>query len=81
MLFYFIYGITDVVLIVIALVQTFLNLFSDGPSESLQRFGSSLGVYVKQLSEFLSYASEEKPYPFSDWPEPGVLVRRQEDSK
>jgi len=72
---------TDIVLLGIALVQTFLSFFSDGPSESLQRFGSSLSVYVKQISEFLSYASEEKPYPFSDWPEPDVLATKKESSE
>ena len=68
--FYLIYGMTDIALFIIAIMQTLLNLFSDGPSKPLQRTGKSLGLYVKQITEYLSYASEEKPFPFSDWPEP-----------
>jgi len=68
--FYLVYGVTDIALIIIAIIQTLLNLFTDGPSESLQQAGKSLGIYVKQITEYLSYASEEKPFPFSDWPEP-----------
>lgn len=67
-LFYLIYRITDVILLLVLLVQTILNLFSGEPSQSIKEFGKSLGVYLQQISEFLSYASEEKPFPFSDWP-------------
>ena len=68
-LFCLIYGLTDIVLITIAFLQTLLNLLTGEPSESLRDFGKSLGIYLKQISEFLSYASEEKPFPFSDWPQ------------
>lgn len=78
-LFYLIYGLTDVVLMVITIIQTLLNLFTGEPSESLQSAGRSLGVYVKQISEYLSYASEQKPYPFSDWPQVEPLVSSQEE--
>jgi len=71
-LFYCIYGFTDVVLLVMTLIQTLLNIFTNEPSQSLTRVGVSLGLYVKQITEFLTYASEEKPFPFSDWPEPGL---------
>ena len=55
------------------LIQVGLNLFSGEPSESIKLFGKSLGAYLQQISEFLSYASEEKPFPFSDWPEALVI--------
>lgn len=67
-LFYLIYRITDLVLLLVLLVQTVLNIFSGEPSASIKLFGKSLGLYLQQISEFLSYASEEKPFPFSDWP-------------
>jgi len=69
-LFYVIYNLTDVVLVVIAVAQTLLNLFGEGPSETLKDFGASLGIYVKQITEYLSYNHQRKPYPFSDWPVP-----------
>lgn len=68
-LFYLIYRITDLILLVVMLVQMGLSIFSGEPSASIKAFGKSLGVYLQQISEFLSYASEEKPFPFSDWPE------------
>jgi len=76
-LFYMIYGLTDLVLMAITIIQTLLNLFTGEPSESLKSAGRSLGVYVKQISEYLSYASEQKPYPFSDWPQVEALDEKE----
>lgn len=72
LLFYVIYRLTDVVLLFITVIQTILNVFGSGPSTSLTLFGLSLGEYIKQIAKYLSYASEEKPFPFSDWPESDV---------
>jgi len=77
LLFYFIYGLTDMVLLLIVLVQSLLNLFGDGPSETIKEFGAALGVYVKQIAGYLSYHHEQKPYPFSDWP----VVDKKVDSR
>lgn len=76
-LFYFIYCLTEVVMLFVAVVQTLLNLFGEGPSDTVREFGASLGIYVKQIAEYLSYAQDQKPYPFSDWP----VVQRSKDSR
>ena len=67
-IFYLIYGVTDLALLVIALIQVILKIFTGEPSETLKDSGRSLALYVKQIAEYLSYASERKPFPFSDWP-------------
>lgn len=56
------------VLGVLALVQLVLAIIAGGPNERLGRFGRGLGQYFRQMSEFLIFASEEAPFPFSDWP-------------
>jgi hypothetical protein len=58
------------VLGVLALVQLVLSIVSDGPNERLCRFGQGLGLYLRQVTDFLSFATEETPFPFSDWPNP-----------
>ena len=52
----------------LALVQLVLAIIAGGPNERLGRFGRSLGQYLRQIAEFESFASEETPFPFSDWP-------------
>lgn len=77
-IFYLIYSVSEIALLVIALVQFLLSVFSGEPSATLKGFGASLGIYVKQIAEYLSYASDQKPYPFSDWPEVGADHSLQE---
>ncbi len=52
----------------LALVQLLFAAVSDGPNERLQHFGRSLGAYLRQITDFVSFASEDAPFPFSDWP-------------
>ncbi|MBX9872686.1 MAG: DUF4389 domain-containing protein [Burkholderiaceae bacterium] len=52
----------------VALVQLLFAAISDGPNERLQHFGRGLGQYLRQITDFLSFASEDVPFPFSDWP-------------
>ncbi len=72
-LFYLIYSVSEIALLVIAVIQALLNLFSGEPSSTLRDFGQALGVYVKQIAEYLSYASDYKPFPFADWPSVEVI--------
>lgn len=52
----------------VALVELLFAAISDGPNERLQHFGRGLGQYLRQITDFLSFASEDVPFPFSDWP-------------
>lgn len=53
---------------VLALVQFVLALVSDAPNVRLCTLGQRLGQYLRQIAEFVSFATEEAPFPFSDWP-------------
>lgn len=56
------------VLFVVAVVQFVLVLLNGEPNARLAGFGRSLGRYAQQLMGFLSFATEEIPFPFNDWP-------------
>jgi hypothetical protein len=44
-------------------------LFVGTPNQRLLDFGYSLAVYAFQIITYLTYNSEKKPFPFSDWPD------------
>lgn len=52
----------------IAFFQFIAILVSDKSNENLLALGKMLGLYIKQIVEYLTYNTEEKPYPFSAWP-------------
>jgi len=52
----------------IAVVQFVLALVSDAPNERLSHFGKGLGRYLRHIADFVTFGSEDVPFPFSDWP-------------
>jgi hypothetical protein len=51
-----------------AIVQFVLALLTDASNARLIAFGQSLGLYLSQIADFVSFATEEVPFPFSAWP-------------
>lgn len=52
----------------LAVAQLLLAVATGAPNPRLQHFGRSLGRYLTQIADFESFASEELPFPFSEWP-------------
>ncbi|HEX2529869.1 MAG TPA: DUF4389 domain-containing protein [Burkholderiaceae bacterium] len=55
-------------LCIIAVLQFVIALLNHKPNARLMSFGRSLGRYIQQIAGFLTFASDEEPFPFSDWP-------------
>lgn len=68
-LFAICFNIAEIVLATIAIIQFLSSLITGNPLRQLQNFGTSLSSYLKQVSDFLTYASDEKPFPIGEWPE------------
>ena len=67
-LFVVIYKLLDVVLLLIAVSQFLFHVITDKDNETLRQFGDGLSCYYYQIYKYLTYNSNEKPFPFSDWP-------------
>lgn len=64
----FAFQISGTLLALGAVVQFVLALMSETPNARLTTFGRGLGLYLSQIADFLTFASEEAPFPFSAWP-------------
>jgi hypothetical protein len=60
--------ISGTLLAIGAIIQFVLALLGDTPNSRLVVFGQSLGLYLSQIASFVSFATEEVPFPFSAWP-------------
>lgn len=67
-LFYFIFTLAGYMLIGLAVAQWFVRVLSGAPQPELVRFGGQFGEYMKQIVQYISMQSEDKPYPFQPWP-------------
>jgi len=51
-----------------SVLQFLSKLFSGSSFEGLAEFGDNLSVYQAQVTRFLTFASDEKPFPFAPFP-------------
>lgn len=62
------YQLTGTMVLIVTVIQFVVRLVNDTPNIQLVKFGRSLGRYLQQIVNFLTFASEEIPFPFTDWP-------------
>jgi len=60
--------VASTVMFFMAFLQWLLTLLNREPNPRLQSLGRSLGLYQSSISRYLSFNTEEIPFPFSDWP-------------
>ncbi len=56
------------VIVVIAVLQFALVLMTTNDNDNLRGLGQGLSKWCLQVYLFLTFNSEQKPFPFDDWP-------------
>ncbi|MCG8413260.1 MAG: DUF4389 domain-containing protein [Pseudomonadales bacterium] len=54
--------------LVLALGQALFSIVTGDENDNLRKFGAAMSLYVHQVLRFLTFNSDEKPFPFSDFP-------------
>lgn len=72
LLFVVLLYVAAVVMGAVIVLQFLFALFTGSPNRNLRQFGESLALYIYRALAFLTYSRDEKPFPFSDWPEPAA---------
>jgi len=67
-LFLLIYGVAEVLLTAVVLLQIVFVLVTGDRNERLTAFGKSLSLFVYEIILYWTYNSEDKPFPFASWP-------------
>ncbi|WP_409277805.1 DUF4389 domain-containing protein [Pseudomonas defluvii] len=70
LVFLIVWQLAELLLGGLILVQLVYRLIYGAPSASLMNFGDSLSQYLAQIGRFGSFHSDQKPWPFADWPSP-----------
>ena len=66
--FMFIYGFSNSLIICILFFQFATLILTGKTNEFLLGFSQSLSIYIHQIINFLTFNSEQHPFPFSTWP-------------
>lgn len=63
-----IYSIAEVLLVAVVVFQFLVTLFSGETNARLRAFGLSLAAFIYQIVGYVTFNSDEKPFPFGPWP-------------
>jgi hypothetical protein len=74
-IFAIIYSLAEVLLTAVVVFQFLATLFTGAPNAQLRLFGLSLAAFIYQIVSYLTFNSDEKPFPFGPWPESTTLAR------
>jgi hypothetical protein len=66
--FSFLLYVAGLVLFVMIFFQIVVNLFTGESNERIKNFSKSLNLYIYDLLQYMTYNTEERPFPFKDWP-------------
>lgn len=69
-IFAIVWQLAEIVLAGVVLLQLGYRLVYGAPNGGLQGLGDSLSQYIRQIGRFGTFNTEEKPWPFADWPTP-----------
>ena len=69
LLFAFLLVVARVVTGAVVVIQFLFTVFTGRTNENLQYFGASLAKFIFQTLMYVTYNSDDKPFPFSPWPE------------
>lgn len=75
-LFVVFFNVAELVAGVVVAVQFLSKLFTGKTNEQLGSFGKSLGIYLSEIVWFLTFHSEDMPYPCRPWPTEAAVRKR-----
>ncbi len=67
LLFLVILGLVKSVVFFLAVIQFILVAANKTANEPLRNFGQGLSTYLYNITQFLVFNTDNKPFPFEDW--------------
>lgn len=68
LIFWFMLYFFSIALIILVVVQFFCVFTGTDINTKMRAIGRSIALYFKSCILFVTFNSDEKPFPFSDWP-------------
>ena len=77
-LFVILLRLADIILIAVVFFQFIHKLITGDTNERLLKLGQHIATYIYQIAQFLSFNSDQHPYPFGAWPkgEPKTTAKK-----
>ena len=69
LLFILAYSAAEFVLGIVVLIQLIITLVTGSTNDRLKVFGKQVSLYIYDVMLFLTFNTEELPFPFTAWPD------------
>lgn len=79
LLFAVLLHVASITMWVLVALQFLFALITGKDNANLRSLGDSISTYIFQALQFLTYSSEQKPFPFSDWPSAARQKAKKEE--
>ncbi len=69
LVFAFIYSVAEFVVVAVVVIQFGFVLFKGERNARLLEFGESLSEFIYRILQYVTFNSDERPFPFGEWPQ------------
>ena len=73
-IFWVVFYLSQFVVAAVVIAQCAFTLINGTPNAQLLNFGDSLSRYVQEILRFVTFNSDQRPFPFSDFPKSDLIV-------
>lgn len=78
--FWVIFYISQLVIAAVVIAQCLFLLIGGKPNDQLLKFGENMSRYVHDILKFVTFNSEQRPFPFSDFPKSDIIIAPDQSS-
>ena len=73
-LFWIVFHISQLIIAAVAIGQCGFVLISGKPNNYLMQLGDSLSKYVAEILRYVTFNTDQKPFPFAEFPKSDLVV-------
>lgn len=73
------FGVSIIVLLPLIIGQILFGLFAKEQNVALQQMGKKISDYIHETLDYLTFNSEERPFPYGSWDDPSKQPSRVSD--
>ena len=73
-IFWVVFYVSQLVIAVVVVAQCAFTLIGGTPNVHLLSFGDGLSRYVQEILRFVTFNSDRRPFPFSEFPKSDIII-------
>ena len=73
-MFWIVFYVAQMVVAAVAIAQCLFLLFTGEANDQLRKFGDAVSKYIHDILRYVTFNSEQRPFPFTDFPKADLII-------